>query len=54
MGPCERDCPEPILDLLTPTDREHTQRWRDDCRANAVPSRETGQAKPTRRTDDHF
>lgn len=46
MGPCERDCPEAILDLLTPTNREHAQRWRDDCRANAAARRER-QAKPS-------
>ena len=39
MGPYERDCPEPILDLLTPTDHEHARRWRDDCRANAAARR---------------
>jgi hypothetical protein len=43
MGPYERDCPEPILDLLTPTDHEHARRWRDDCRANAAARR--GRAK---------
>jgi hypothetical protein len=48
MGPCERDCPKAILDLLTPTNHEHAQRWRDDCRANAA-ARRARQAKPTPR-----
>jgi hypothetical protein len=34
MGPCEDHCPESILDLLTPTDREHAIDWRARCRAN--------------------
>jgi hypothetical protein len=48
MGPCQRDCPEAILDLLTPTNHEHARRWRDDCRANAA-VRRARQAKPTPR-----
>ena len=48
MGPYERDCPEPILDLLTPTDHEHALRWRADCRANAV-ARRAKRAKPSPR-----
>ena len=55
MGPYERDCPEPILDLLTPTDHEYARRWRADCRANAAARRaKAGQAKPARRADDHL
>ncbi len=34
MGPCEDECPERILNLLTPTDREHSIDWRARCRAN--------------------
>jgi hypothetical protein len=48
MGPYERDCPKAILDLLTPTNHEHAQRWRDDCRANAA-ARRARHAKPTPR-----
>ena len=48
MGPYERDCPEPILDLLTPTDHEHARRWRADCRANAA-ARRARRAKPSPR-----
>jgi len=33
-GPCEDNCPASILDLLTPTDREHALDWRRRCRAN--------------------
>ena len=48
MGPYERDCPEPILDLLTPTGHEHALRWRADCRANAA-ARRARRAKPSPR-----
>src|SRR5271166_5967256 len=48
MGPYERDYPEPILDLLTPTGHEHARRWRDDCRANAA-TRRARRAKPSPR-----
>lgn len=33
MGPCESECPERILDLLTPTEYEHAKDWRARCRA---------------------
>ena len=55
MGPYERDCPEPILDLLT-SDRPRARAAmagrlpRQRCRQ----SREAGQAKPARRADDHL
>ncbi|PPD40419.1 MAG: hypothetical protein CTY15_14830 [Methylocystis sp.] len=32
MGPCESDCPEDMLDLLTPTDRPYAIAWRARCR----------------------
>ena len=35
-GPCERDCPVSILNLLTPTDHEYANEWRKDCRENAA------------------
>lgn len=34
MGPCEADCPQRILDMLTPTDNVHALEWRERCRAN--------------------
>ena len=34
VGPYEDSCPRHILDLLTPTDREHALDWRARCRAN--------------------
>ncbi|CUS43656.1 hypothetical protein J2X47_003689 [Sphingomonas sp. BE270] len=34
MGPCEDNCPAQILDLLTPTDKEHALDWRRRCRTN--------------------
>ena len=48
MGPCESDCPAPILDLLTPTDREYAVQWRARCRENTV-ARRTRAAKPSPR-----
>jgi hypothetical protein len=32
MGPCYYDCPASILDLLTPTDSEYANNWREKCR----------------------
>jgi hypothetical protein len=32
MGPCEAECPVAILDLLTPTDKNHALAWRARCR----------------------
>jgi hypothetical protein len=34
MGPCEDNCPAHILDLLTPTDKDHALDWRLRSRAN--------------------
>ena len=48
MGPSESDCPEAILDLLTPTDRPYAIAWRERCRANAAARRRLS-AKPTPR-----
>ncbi len=45
MGPCESDCPEDILDLLTPTDRPYAIAWRARCRANAAARRIQGSQK---------
>jgi hypothetical protein len=33
MGPAYYNCPQRILDLLGPTDREHAIKWRASCRA---------------------
>ncbi len=33
MGPCERECPAAILDLLTPTENDYALEWRKACRA---------------------
>jgi hypothetical protein len=48
MGPYECDCPEPILDLLTPTDRLYALQWRARCRENTA-TRRTVAAKPSPR-----
>lgn len=34
VGPNESDCPEAILDLLTPTEYPYAQAWRARCREN--------------------
>lgn len=34
MGPGEDECPARILDLLTPTDSECANQWRERCREN--------------------
>lgn len=31
MGPCESECPERILHLLSPTDHEYALNWRQRC-----------------------
>jgi hypothetical protein len=31
MGPCETECPERILKLLTPTESKYAQEWREAC-----------------------
>ena len=33
-GPCERECPESILKLLTPTDSKWANEWRNACWEN--------------------
>ena len=39
MGPNESNCPEAILDLLTPTEYPYAQAWRARCRENAAARR---------------
>ena len=34
MGPWESNCPNSILDLLSPTDNEYANAWRQRCRDN--------------------
>ena len=46
MGPCECACPEPILELLTPTDNQNALNWRQRCR-NAATARRTATARPS-------
>lgn len=33
-GPCYYDCPNVIIDLLSNTDNEYANEWRDKCREN--------------------
>ena len=39
VGPNESNCPETILDLLTPTEYPYAQAWRTRCRENATARR---------------
>ena len=48
VGPNESDCPEAILDLLTPTEYPHAQAWRIRCRENAA-ARRALSSKPSPR-----
>jgi hypothetical protein len=47
VGPNESDCPEAILDLLTPTEYPYAQAWRTRCRENAA-ARRALSSKPRR------
>lgn len=40
MGPYYHNCPESILDLLTPTDNENANEWRRLCRERVAKRRE--------------
>lgn len=39
MGPCETDCPEYILDLLTEINAQYALKWRANCRENLYKNR---------------
>ena len=40
MGPCEDKCPASILALLTPTDNQTANEWRERCRKNIAKAAE--------------
>lgn len=40
MGPCAYDCPDRILDLLTPTDSKYAIEWRETCRRTNAAKKE--------------
>lgn len=44
-GPCECDCPEKILKLLTPTTNEYALSWRKACWAKVNKRKEASKAK---------
>lgn len=46
MGPVECSCPARILDLLTPTDSEYANDWRQRCRDRAKASRQRRASAP--------
>lgn len=48
MGPCECDCPDSILSLLSPTDNQYALEWRSRCRENAT-TRAQRASKPSPR-----
>lgn len=48
VGPNESDCPEAILDLLTPTEYPYAQAWRTRCLENAA-TRRALSSKPSPR-----
>ncbi len=48
VGPNESDCPEAILDLLTPTEYPYAQAWRTRCRESAA-ARRALSSKPSPR-----
>lgn len=39
-GPCEAECPASILNLLTPTDNQYANEWRERCRENIEKNKE--------------
>lgn len=46
VGPCCYDCPNSILNLLSPTDSEYAKEWREKCRANKHKRKPTKQKDP--------
>ena len=44
-GPCECDCPEKILKLLTPTTNEYALRWRESCWSKVNARKEVSKTK---------
>jgi hypothetical protein len=51
VGPCERECPNRILDLLTPIKSEWANQWRADCREYNRIIAERKARQPKRITD---
>lgn len=45
-GPCEAECPERILDLLTETEHQYAIDWRARCRAKIAERRARPKLKP--------
>lgn len=46
MGPCEDDCPEKILKLLTPTEHHYAIEWRNRCWAKIKARQERPAIEP--------
>lgn len=58
MGPVESNCPQRILDKLSPTDNAYALEWRERCRTNLakpklVPGMTIEFKEPLRFTDGH-
>lgn len=45
MGPCQYDCPESILKLLSPTDNKFALEWREKCRQRQELKKKLNKAK---------
>lgn len=46
VGPCYYDCPNSILNLLSPTDSDYAKEWRAKCRANKHKRKPSKQKDP--------
>ncbi len=46
MGPAEDSCPDNILDLLTPTDSQWSNEWRERCRKYNATKAAAGKVTP--------
>ena len=46
VGPCSYDCPDSILNLLTPTEDESANKWRNRCRLRNQNKKLLKKAKP--------
>ncbi len=47
-GPCEAECPKSILELLTPTESEYANDWRQRCRVYQNARAQVAQLSPGR------
>lgn len=50
-GPYKYDCPAAILNMLTPTENENANAWREECRKQAAEKRKKGATIPRSATE---